>query len=127
MADIAIRKATGNRHGLQDALRALHRQGGNLSRMWTLERTIDVADCNTGAPVFATLYRTMGPRPHAPDLARLWRELGIRHERGRIVLDNSAPLAAIRRAISDRPSAPLLVAAPRVVRVSTYRAAAASP
>ncbi len=127
MADIEIRKATGNRQGLQDALRALQRQGGNLSRLWTLERTIDIADRNTGAPVLAALYRTMGPRPHAPDLTRLWRELGIRHERNRIVLDNAAPLAAIRRAISERPSAPLLVAQPRIVRVATYRAAQARP
>lgn len=127
IADIEIRKATGNRQGLQDALRALQRQGGNLSRMWSLERTLEVADASIGAPVLATLYARMGPRPHAPDLARLWRERGVRQERGRIVLDDRAPLAAIRRAITDQPSAPLLVAQPRLVRIAPIQAAAARP
>jgi hypothetical protein len=124
IADIEIRKATGNRLGLQDALRALQRQGGNLSRMWSLERTIEVADGSVGAPVLATLYARMGPRADAPDLARLWRELGVRQERGRIVLDDRAPLAAIRRAITDQPSAPLLVSQPRLVRIAPLQAAA---
>lgn len=124
LADIEIRKATNNQQGLQDALRALQRQGGNLSRMWTLERTIEVADRTIGSPVLASLYRTMGPRAHAPDLSQLWRDLGIRQERGRIQLDERASMAAIRRAISDQPSAPLLVAAPKVVRVANFRAAA---
>lgn len=127
IADIEIRKSTGNKQGLQDALRALQKQGGNLSRMWTLERTIEVADRNTGSPVMAALYKTMGPRPHAPDLAQLWRDLGIRSERGRIVTTDTAPLAAIRRAITDRPSAPLLIGAPRIVRIANYRAAAVRP
>lgn len=118
LADVEIRKATGNRLGLQDALRALQRQGGNLSRMWSFERTLEIADRATGTAAFTTLYRTMGNRPHAPDLGRLWQELGVSFDRGRVVLDDTAPLAAIRRAITDRPSAPLLVNAPRLVRSS---------
>jgi hypothetical protein len=117
LADIEIRRATGNRSGLQDALRALQRQGGNLSRLWTLERTLDVADRGTRTGVLATLYKQMGTRPYIPDLQRLWRDLGVRLEGSRVVLDDSAPLAAIRRAITEAPSAPLLVAAPRLVRV----------
>lgn len=117
LADIEIRKATANRLGLQDALRALQRQGGNLSRLWTLERTLDVADRGTGTAALSQLYRLMGNRPHTPDLNRLWRELGLIRERGGMVLDEMAPLAAIRRAITDRPSAPLLVAEPRLLRI----------
>lgn len=123
LADIEIRKATGNRLGLQDALRALQRQGGNLSRTWSLERTLDVADRGTGTTALRMLYKTMGSRPHAPDLNQLWRDLGVRVDRGRIVLDDAAPLAAIRRAITGRPSAPLLVAAPRLLRVVNARSA----
>lgn len=118
LADVEIRKATGNRLGLQDALRALQRQGGNLSRMWSFERTLEIADRATGTNAFTILYRTMGNRPHAPDLAKLWRELGVSFDRGRVVLDDSAPLATIRRAITDKPSAPLLVNAPRLVRTT---------
>lgn len=121
LADIEIRKATSNRLGLQDALRALQRQGGNLSRLWTLERTLDVADRGTSTTTLGQLYRLMGNRPHAPDLNRLWRELGLYRERGGLVLDEMAPLAAIRRAITERPSAPLLVAEPRLLRIVDAR------
>jgi hypothetical protein len=117
LADIEIRKATSNRLGLQDALRALQRQGGNLSRLWTLERTLDVADRGTGTMALSQLYRLMGNRPHTPDLNRLWRDMGLYRERGGLVLDEMAPLAAVRRAITDRPSAPLLVAEPRLLRI----------
>lgn len=127
LADVEIRKATGNRLGLQDALRALQRQGGNLSRTWTLERTLEVADRGTGTAALSALYRMMGNRPHAPDLDRLWRELGLSLDRGRVVLDDTAPLAAIRRAITERPSAPLLVAAPKLLRVVNARTQAAGP
>lgn len=123
LADVEIRKGTGNRLGLQDSLRALQRKGGNLTRMWPLERTLDIADRSTGTGVLTAFYKAMGNRPYAPDLARLWRELGVKVEGGRVVLDDTAPLAAIRRAITDRPSEPLLVAAPRLVRVATVRTA----
>ena len=125
LADIEIRKVTGNRRGLQDALRALQRQGGNLSRLWSLERTIEVADTGTGTAVLTGLYRQMGNRPYVPDLTAMWRDLGISMQRGRIVLDDTAPLAAIRRSITEQPSAPLLIAQPRLVRVVGTRSAVA--
>ena len=127
LAEIEIRKSTGNRLGLQDALRALQRQGGNLSRLWTFERTLEVADRGTGTEALSVLYRQMGNRPHAPDLERLWRELGLSLDRGRVLLDDTAPLAAIRRAITERPSAPLLVATPKLLRVVNVRVQAAGP
>ncbi len=118
IADIEIRRATGNRTGLQDALRALQRQGGNLSRLWSLERTLDIADRGTRTDVLAGLYRQMGNRPYVPDLPRIWRDLGVRETRdGRVELDDAAPLADIRRAITSQPSPPLLVEPPRLVRV----------
>lgn len=123
LADIEIRRSTGNRLGLQDALRALQRNGGNLSRTWTLERTLDVADRATRTTALTLLYRAMGNRPHNPDLAQIWADLGVKRQRGRVVLDDEAPLAAIRRAITDRPSPPLLVAAPRLMRVVAARSA----
>jgi hypothetical protein len=115
IADIEIRKATGNRLGFQDTLRALQRQGGNLSRMWSLDRTFQIADAATGTTVLSDLYRTMGQRPYRPDLEALWRHLGIVGDGPTIGFDEAAPLAAIRRAITDKPSEPLLIAAPRLI------------
>ena len=48
VADIEIRKATGNRRGLQDGLRAINRSGGNLTHGWEVERTLALADGGTG-------------------------------------------------------------------------------
>ena len=116
LADVEIRRATGNQLGLQDALRAVQREGGNLSRIWSMERTLTVADHSTGKGVLKGLYRALGTRSAAPDLGLLWRELGIRVDRDTVALDDTAPLADIRRAISSAPSGPLLVTAPRLVR-----------
>jgi len=36
------------------------------------------------------------------DLAKMWKELGIREEGGKIVFDDAAPLAGVRKAITRR-------------------------
>jgi hypothetical protein len=127
LADIEIRRATDNRQGLQDALRALQRQGGNLSTMWTLERTLDVANQATGTTALTLLYQLMGNRPHRPSLEQIWRDLGITRTSHGVVLDDRAPLASIRRAITDRRSSrPLLVKKPRLMRVVSARAVRAT-
>ena len=121
IADVEIRKATGNQLGLQDALRAVQRDGGNLSRVWTLERTLKVADGSTGKTVLRGLYQKLGIQAGAPDLVALWRDLGIRLERGSVVLDDTAALVDIRNAISHAPSQPLLITQPRLVHEAANR------
>lgn len=99
LADIEIRQRTGNRQGLQDALRAILRAGGTIENEWTLLRAFEVGDRATGVPVLRELYEKMGAAPFAPDLARLWRELGLEPRGGRMVLNDRAVLAPIRDAI----------------------------
>lgn len=115
-ADVEIRKQTANRLGLQDALRGVQAAGGSLKRSWPLEELIAIADQTTGTQVLRKLYANMGPRPGAVDLDRLWASLGIRRDGRHIVFDDTAPLTTIRWAITDRPSLPLLLAAPRLMR-----------
>ena len=115
-ADVEIRKLTANRSGLQDALRGVQAGGGSLERSWPLDKLIAVADQATGTQVLRKLYADMGARPGAVDLDRLWASLGIRRDGRRIVFDDAAPLTTIRWAITDRPSQPLLIAAPRLMR-----------
>jgi hypothetical protein len=62
-----------------------------------------VADKAVGLTVLSNLYREMGTKPGAVDLNDLWRRLGIGRARGRVVYDNSAPLAEVRRAIVSAP------------------------
>ena len=104
MADIEIRKATGNRLGLQDAMRGVLAAGGSHEVDWPIERLLSTADKAVGVGVLTRLHESWGRKPVAPDLDRLWRDLGLRYENGNLKFDNAAPLAAIREAITRRPS-----------------------
>jgi hypothetical protein len=100
LADIEIRKATGNRFGLQDAMRGVIAAGGNHEHDWSIERILAAADKAVGVDVLTRLHREMGSKPVSPDLAALWRDLGLRPRGEGFAFDDSAPLAAIREAIT---------------------------
>jgi basic amino acid/polyamine antiporter, APA family len=99
LADVQIHQRTGNRYGLQDAMKAVLRASGGLSSDWNIDRVFATADAAVGVPVLAELYAQMKDRPFAPDLPALWRSLGIEAEGTAIRLNDQAPLAAVRRAI----------------------------
>ncbi len=103
LADVEIRKRTGNRVGLQQALRGILSAGGNHERDWRIERVLDVADEAVGVPVLSELYAKMRAEPYAPDLATLWRDLGVVVRNGRVTFDDDAAMAPIRRAITAAP------------------------
>ena len=104
LADVEIRKRTGNRIGLQQALRGILSAGGSFERDWRIERVLRVADVAAGVSVLSDLYEKMRERPYAPDLDALWRDLGISVHDDRVVFDNNAVLAPVRRAITAAPS-----------------------
>jgi hypothetical protein len=100
LADIEIRKATGNKFGLQDAMRGVISAGGNHEQDWPIARVLATADKAIGVDVLTRLHNEMGAKPVTPDLAALWRDLGLRPRGEALEFDDSAPLAAIRRAIT---------------------------
>jgi hypothetical protein len=99
LADVEIHRRTGNRLGLQDAMRAVARESGGLSADWSVPRVFAVADAATGTKVLEEMYAQMRDKPVAPDLDRVWSQLGVVLERGTVTLHDDAPLANIRRAI----------------------------
>jgi hypothetical protein len=101
LADVEIRKRTGNRMGLEDAVRGIQRSGGSIEVDWPLERALQIADQTVGVPVLEELYKQMRATPVSPNLDQLWKELGIERRGETVVFDDSAPLAAIRRAITE--------------------------
>jgi hypothetical protein len=101
LADVGIRKATDNRLGLQDAMRGVIAAGGNHEKDWPIERVLATADNAVGVNVMTRLHREMGAKPVSPDLAALWRDLGLRLSGEALEFDNAAPLAAIRKAITE--------------------------
>jgi hypothetical protein len=100
-ADIEIRKTTGNRLGLQDAMRGVIAVGGNHEVDWPIERILATADKAVGLQVLTRLHNEWGSKPVTPDLNALWRDLGLRVQNGSLVFDDTAPLAAIRAAITE--------------------------
>jgi hypothetical protein len=112
LADIEIRRQTGNRYGLQDALRGVVEAGGNVGVLWSIEYTLDVADRAVGADALSRLYADMRATPVQVDLDDLWRQLGVRVREDDIVFDDDAPLAAVRKAITTAPAPPVAPPAP---------------
>jgi hypothetical protein len=105
LADIEIRERTGGKRGLVDAFRGILAVGGNDQVDWPIERAFAAGDKAIGVPVLTELYRKMKDAPVSPDLDALWRGLGIIVRNGTMQLDDKAPRAAIRRAITARPGA----------------------
>jgi hypothetical protein len=102
LADIEIHKRTSNKKGLEDALRAILKAGGTIESDWLLARVLEVGDRATGVPVLRELYDKMKATPAPVDLSALWKELGVGRRSGKTEFDDGAPLAAIRKAITQR-------------------------
>jgi hypothetical protein len=100
LADVGIRERTGNRKSLEDALRGIVRAGGNVTVSWPIERALAEGDRAAGVPVLSELYAKLGRGGMEVDLSDLWKKLGVSSEGGRIVCDDAAPLAAVRRGIT---------------------------
>jgi hypothetical protein len=104
LADIEIRKRTGNTKGLEDALRAILAAGGTIESDWPLSKALRIGDDAIGVAALSELYEKMKAEPAPVDLEELWKRLGIARRGDRIEFNDSAPLAAIRRAITKRMS-----------------------
>ena len=100
LADIEIRKQTSNKFGLQDAMRGVIAAGGNHEVDWSIDRILATAGKAVGVNVMTRLHDQMGSKPVSPDLAGLWRDLGLRMQGESLEFDDTAPLAAIRKAIT---------------------------
>jgi hypothetical protein len=101
VADVAIRRQTDNRKGLEDALRAIVEDGGTIDKDWPLSRALGVGDRATGTTVLSDLYAKWSEAPVQVDLQTMWRELGVREGRNGLEFDDNAPLAAVRRSITS--------------------------
>ena len=101
VADVRIRQQTGNRKGLQDALRGILESGGNITQDWEIERALGVGDKATETTVLIDLYHSMRDQPEPIDLTAMWKNLGIlRGADGSVQFDSAAPLAEVRAKIT---------------------------
>jgi predicted metalloprotease with PDZ domain len=99
LGDLEIRKRTGNQRSLDDALRAVNRAGGDVSVRWDLDRVLALADQAVGLDVLRPLRKQLGSAPVRVDLDAVWKSLGVSLSGRRVVYDDTAKLAAIRRSL----------------------------
>jgi hypothetical protein len=95
--DVEIRARTENQKSLQDALAAVLASGGNIEKRWPFARVIEIGDRATGTNVLAETYERMKDSPEPRELDSTWKQLGVALVNGRVELDDSAPLAFVRK------------------------------
>jgi hypothetical protein len=99
-ADVQIRQRTGNRQGLQAALRAILDATGGYAADRDIGDVLRIGDAATGTRVLEDLYERERTAPVVSDLDGLWRSLGVPQDPLTEPFDDHAPLAAIRIAIT---------------------------
>src|SRR4029077_20016161 len=104
LADVEIRRQTNNAQGLENALRGILGAGGDIRKDWNLEDALRTGDRAVGVNVLQPLYTRMKDKPVRVDLDRLWTQLGVQSDGASVHFDDSATLAAIRRAITTAES-----------------------
>jgi hypothetical protein len=104
-SDVAIREQTANRVGLQTALRAILEETGGYAVDTDIAEVLRIGDAATGTHVMYDLYQKTRATPQTPNLDVLWTMLGVPNDPKTQPFDDRAPLAAIRIAITAKPSA----------------------
>ena len=102
LADIEIRQRTSNRRSLDTVLRAIGATGATDEIYWDISKVIEAGERATGTRVLGDLYARLALAPGSEDLGALFRRLGVRPEGKSVAFDDSAPLSAIRRAITKK-------------------------
>jgi hypothetical protein len=67
--------------------------------MWDFRETLAIGDEATGTEVLTRQYEDMRFEARPTDLAAIWMQLGVKNSTGTVSFEESAPLAAVRRAI----------------------------
>jgi hypothetical protein len=97
--DLEIRAKTKGARSLDTVTRALLAAHGTNAHRWSLKRLAHAVDRAAGFPLFRKWYDFFGPRPGRVDLDKLWHDLGVVPAGKTVTLDDSAPLAATRKAL----------------------------
>ncbi|NKC14320.1 MAG: hypothetical protein GKR94_19705 [Gammaproteobacteria bacterium] len=100
LADLEIRRRTGNKASLRGGLRGIVDAGYNARTSAELEEVLTVADAATQTDVLMNLYRQMRHTPVNTDLNAIWRQLGVIVRNKMARFDDQAPEAWLRQAIS---------------------------
>lgn len=103
LADLELRRATSGAMGLEDCLRGALASGLGGPERAGLNEYAAVCDRVTGTKVVSGLIEKHFNRQAPVDLAALWKDLGAGLEGGKVVFNDSAPLAQWRKMIVMGP------------------------
>jgi hypothetical protein len=99
VADVEMRRKSGNRTGLRQALQGIADAGGTMKTWWTITDAFAAGDRAANTDVLSKQYQRMRAAPAPVNLDEIWSQLGVRIENGQVILDDRAPQAALRKAI----------------------------
>jgi hypothetical protein len=102
-SDAELRRASGNRLSVDEALKRFDACCLPSYRGWTPEEFVDKLDALIGSDVFRKRFDVYRSRVDFPNLDALYQSLGIRRDGAKLVYDEDAPLANVRCAIMAPP------------------------
>ena len=97
LADLAVRRKSDGRVGLEDGLRSVLQAGGDASEVWRLDRVTRLVDRTTKTRTLTTLTRAHARRGTRVRLKDVWQSLGITRRGNSVVLEQGTPKARLRR------------------------------
>lgn len=103
LADVALREAGSS---LDAAMRELHRCCAATLRVWPSQQILQAMDQGAASHGYPSLAALVGPILRSvdfPELTPIYRKLGVNMVNGEPTLDESAPIAPLRRAIFTQP------------------------
>lgn len=100
LADIDIRERSHGKASLETCFRAVLNSGGNTTVRWPRAEFLRICDAATGTGTMARLAARYAVQPAPLDLDALWRDLGVKLTADGVQFDDTAPKAALRRAIT---------------------------
>ncbi|MDX1515345.1 MAG: hypothetical protein R3288_00825 [Woeseiaceae bacterium] len=100
LADVELRRRSDGAESLDTVLAELKRCCLPADSAWNGQRLFAQLDAFAGEPVFMPLYRRHANTAGFPSLAATLAQLGVELDDGRVSLNDSAPLAALRRAMT---------------------------
>ena len=102
IADVELRRRSDNQESLDAVLGQLQRCCLPSRRIWSGLEFFQKLDELIEEPLFVDLYRRIGDTRGFPEFDAVLEELGVQRNGNRVRLDDDAPLAKIRAALTAR-------------------------
>jgi len=101
VVDVRLREATAGKRSIRDVVTHIAKMGGNGRANWSTAKVVEQGDRATGTTIVSAAYEELARARGDVDLEALWARLGVIRDGEAVRLDDGAPGAALRRAITS--------------------------